>query len=405
MTRPDGDEPAGDDERAGLLDAAEAQRSGDDARTAALRLLRREVAGAPVWAWVQLAVAVLGVSTAGTAFVLARDVPPFLLAGWRLQLVTLLLAPAAWREARAAPRRAAGCAPDATPRAPLSQWRVLPEAQRTRWRASRRKMAVSGVGLAFHFGLWVSATQHTSLPHALLLVSATPVALAVWALVQRVPLSRGELGGTAAAMLGMVILVSDAHSDTQVSLRGDLEALGAATVFAVYLTIGGELRGWMPLFLYAVPVNGVAATTLCSVGLIFEGAVPWGAGRRGIFGYLTDGRYAAVSIYLAIVPGIVGHTSFNAVLKYISPMIITLAITCEPLIGSLVGWAAHVTGAPGLRTYLGGLVLIASTMVVVAAEAKRKAAAPPAALILEAGAAGEGEVQMQAQAGDTQAGD
>ena len=100
MTRPDGDEPAGDDERAGLLDAAEAQRSGDDARTAALRLLRREVAGAPVWAWVQLAVAVLGVSTAGTAFVLARDVPPFLLAGWRLQLVTLLLAPAAWREAR-----------------------------------------------------------------------------------------------------------------------------------------------------------------------------------------------------------------------------------------------------------------------------------------------------------------
>ena len=169
-------------------------------------------------------------------------------------------------------------------------------------------MAVSGVCLAFHFGLWVSATQQTSLPHALLLVSATPVALAVWALVQRVPLSRGEIAGTAAAMLGMVILVSDAHSDTQVSLRGDFEALGAATVFAVYLTIGGELRGWMPLFLYAVPVNGMAGATLCSVGLLFEGAVPWGAGRRGIFGYLTKGRYAAVSIYLA---GSYGVTPFG----------------------------------------------------------------------------------------------
>jgi len=108
MTGPDGDEVPGDDERAGLLlhgsaaaaaAASEARGSGD-ARAAALRLLRRDVAGAPVWAWVQLAVAVLGVSTAGTAFVLARDVPPFLLAGWRLQLVTLLLAPAAWREAR-----------------------------------------------------------------------------------------------------------------------------------------------------------------------------------------------------------------------------------------------------------------------------------------------------------------
>ena len=283
------------------------------------------------------------------------------------------------------------------PLPPPPQWRALAEEQRARWRASSRLMSVSGVALAFHFGLWVSATQHTSLPHALILVSATPIALAVYALARRVPLSRGELGGTAAAMLGMVVLVSDARSDRQVSLRGDLEALGAATVFAVYLTIGGELRAWMPLFLYAVPVNGVAAATLCTVGLVFEGALPWGAGRRGVFGYLTDGRYAAVSIYLAIVPGIVGHTSFNAVLKYISPLVITLATTCEPLIGSFFAWAAGVTGAPGWRTYFGGFVLISSTMLVVAAEARRKAAAPPAVL-MEPSAAGE--VQMQAPQGD-----
>jgi hypothetical protein len=96
MTAQGGEEAA--DERAGLLgEVAESA-----APHAALRLLRRDVAGAPAWAWLQLAVAVLGVSTAGTVFVLARDVPPFLLAGWRLQLVTLLLSPAAWRQARAA---------------------------------------------------------------------------------------------------------------------------------------------------------------------------------------------------------------------------------------------------------------------------------------------------------------
>jgi hypothetical protein len=97
MTAQGGEEAA--DERAGLL--GEATDEGV-APHAALRLLRRDVAGAPAWAWLQLAVAVLGVSTAGTVFVLARDVPPFLLAGWRLQLVTLLLSPAAWRQARAA---------------------------------------------------------------------------------------------------------------------------------------------------------------------------------------------------------------------------------------------------------------------------------------------------------------
>ena len=41
------------------------------------------------------------------------------------------------------------------------------------------------------------------------------------------------------------------------TLGGDLMALGAAAMFAVYLSIGSELRAWMPLFLYAVPVRSL----------------------------------------------------------------------------------------------------------------------------------------------------
>ena len=128
-------------------------------------------------------------------------------------------------------------------------------------------------------------------------------------------------------------------------------------------------------------MNGTAAAALCAFGVLFEGATPWGGGKHGVFGYVNKGRYAATSVYLALVPGIVGHTSFNAVLKHISPMAVTLALTTEPLIGSLVGWGAGVTAAPGVWTYLGGLVLIAATMVVVRAEEMRKqaAAAAPAA--------------------------
>jgi drug/metabolite transporter (DMT)-like permease len=80
-------------------------------------------------------------------------------------------------------------------------------------------MCASGTALALHFGLWVSSVQSTSLPHALLFVSATPVVLAGAALARRVPLSRGELAGTACAMLGALVLVSDARSDTQARAR------------------------------------------------------------------------------------------------------------------------------------------------------------------------------------------
>ena len=41
--------------------------------------------------------------------------------------------------------------------------------------------------------------------------------------------------------------------------------------------------------------------------------------------------------YLGVVPGIVGHTGLNTVLKYLSPLVITLSCTTEPLIGACMG--------------------------------------------------------------------
>jgi drug/metabolite transporter (DMT)-like permease len=208
---------SGDEEQRGLLagDVASAVADAAPASSAlawAARVACARVAGAPAWAWAQLAVAVLAVSTAGTAFLFAADVPPFLLAGWRLQCVTLLLSPAALSQVRPLQRTALHrTAADAR----RAQWRALGEADRARWRSSWRLMGASGGSLGMHFGLWVSSVQTTSLPHALLFVSATPVVLAAVALARRVPLSRGELGGTAAAMLGALVLVSDARSDTQ----------------------------------------------------------------------------------------------------------------------------------------------------------------------------------------------
>ena len=49
-----------------------------------------------------------------------------------------------------------------------------------------------GVCLAAHFATWVYAIQSTSLAHAMLFISVTPVLLAVGALVLRQPISAGQ---------------------------------------------------------------------------------------------------------------------------------------------------------------------------------------------------------------------
>ena len=64
--------------------------------------LERSAFGAPLWAWAQLAAAVLAISTAGIAFDQLPEVPPLRLASWRMQATSLVLLVGAQREWRAA---------------------------------------------------------------------------------------------------------------------------------------------------------------------------------------------------------------------------------------------------------------------------------------------------------------
>lgn len=43
----------------------------------------------------------------------------------------------------------------------------------------------------------------------------------------------------------------------------------------------------------------------------------------------------------------VGHAGLNAVLRYMSPLSLTLAVCVEPLLGSLLGWGLQISALPG----------------------------------------------------------
>ncbi|KAL4448195.1 hypothetical protein ABPG75_005414 [Micractinium tetrahymenae] len=295
----------------------------------------------PLWAWLLLVAAVVAVSSAGTVFSLLKDVPPLTLASWRLGTTSVLLGLAA-----------------------AAQWRAMPPADRRRTLQQAPLLAASGACLCVHFGAWVYSVEATSLTHSLLFVSATPLFLAGGTWLLRKPISGGELAGTGVGAVGAVLLATAAaRSDAQVTVRGDLAALTASLCFVGYLLIGRKLRAWMPVMVYAVSVTGLAAGLLCLGGVAFEGTRLTGAGKHGVFGWVHP-SYLPYMLYLAVVPGIVGHTGFNTLLKYMDPLVISLCCNLEPLIGSLLGWAAGVVSPPGAMTYVGGALIMASTFVV-----------------------------------------
>jgi drug/metabolite transporter (DMT)-like permease len=286
---------------------------------------------------------VLAVSSAATAFESVREVPPLTLAAWRLQLTSVLL----------------GCGA-------AYQWRGMSQDERLHTLHKWRWLAGSGVFLAVHFGAWVWGLEHTSLTHSLVFVSFTPVLLAAGQFALRHPVSKGELIGSAVALLGGIFMAggASARKEQEVHAAGDLASLLAAFAMVGYLSIGRRLRHWMPTFVYAAPVTAVAALVLSLAGLAVEGVSVVRSGKHGVFGWMGSGRHALVVLYLSCVPGIVGHTGFNMLLKHLTALIVALAFQLEPLVGSVIGYVFGVMHAPGVFTYIGGSIVLAATVAV-----------------------------------------
>ena len=165
--------------------------------------------------------------------------------------------------------------------------------------------------------------------------------------------------------------------------QGDVLSLGAAVAIIGYMHIGSELRKTMPLFLYAFPVTATSAA-FSSFAAVVVGE-PLSVATRGaetvvlgdVFGWALAWpprvlwRRFAVVAYLALGPGLIGHTGYNAALRHVSPLVVSTALALEPALGSALGWGLGVADAPGAQTCLGGAAVVCAVATVIVASARR----------------------------------
>lgn len=312
---------------------------------------RQTIRRIPLFAWPLLLASLASVSSAGVVFALP-EVPTFTLAAWRLQTTGFLLIPGA-----------------------VYQYVNVPAGDRQRFHRSVLLILASGAFLAIHFSFWVMAIHHTSLTHALLIASAPPLLIAMGLLVLRKPISLGEVLGTCMGMGGVLLLTGSQNKDGKVTLTGDLSALMTAVFFCGYIVIGSHMQKWLPLFLYASPVTNFAAFLVSFAAVMCHEAAFTSPGNAGLFGWTTDKSYLYKIVYLAIVPGLIGHTGLNALLKWMPALLVSLALTSTPLMGTFIGWYVGVARMPGVWTYCGGTILLMSTISVIIAGDRRENAA------------------------------
>ena len=127
---------------------------------------------------------------------------------------------------------------------------------------------------------------------------------------------------------------------------GNTLALVGAFCTAGYLIIGRRIRNSLNLVSYNFVVYATAALVLV-VLVIISGQSPFG------FSKVT---YLLI-LGLAIVPQLIGHSSFNWALKYLSAALVSIALLGEP-IGPVLLSFTFLKEAPTIFEIVGGVLIL-----------------------------------------------
>jgi len=286
---------------------------------------------------INLLVAIVAVSTASTfiRFAQADGIPSLVIAAIRLTIATLILAPIAWMR------------------------------HRTELYNLRRRDVVlalfAGIFLAIHFATWISSLEYTSVASSVVFVSTSPL----WVAILSPLLLNERVTGTAVfglvlALVGATVIgLSDAcviQNGLQCpkldqilqgrAMWGNFLALCGALAVSGYLLIGRKVRVKMSLIPYIFLVYGICAVVL-NVFMFAEGAQP--------FGY-TAKAYLWIFL-LAVIPQLIGHSTFNWLLKYLSATLVTLTTLAEP-IGSAMLAYIFLKESLSRAVFIGGTLIL-----------------------------------------------
>ena len=185
---------------------------------------------------------------------------------------------------------------------------------------------------------------------------------------------RGHILGASIGFFGAALTLKDIDSGGEVTLIGNLFAfIGAVTVVG-YLFSGRYLRSErnMPLFIYAFPVTFLSSLWLIPTSLILEDTsfsqvVP----EVSVFGWIDISWIIWVG-YLSLGPGLLGHTGINAVLRWFSPLIVSIALLFEPVIGGFIGYVWNGEISLGIWTVIGGFMMLIGAILVKFEEANEQ---------------------------------
>lgn len=285
--------------------------------------------------FVVILVGLLAVSSASVFIRFAqKDVPSLVIAAYRLNLATLLLIPFCIR----------GFIKE-----------VIPASKK-----QKGALFLAGIFLAFHFATWITSLEYTRVASSVVLVATTPLWVAILSpILLKERLNRWMGVGLAIAMIGTSIVALSGTCTVSSTgfecssmrmqprdLIGDGLALAGALFACGYLIIGRKVQQQISFGSYIFSVYGSAAIVLLLLVLV---------SNQKLTGYpAMDYLWMAA---LAVIPQLIGHSSFNWALKSLPAAFVAITLLGEP-VGTVILSMMILKENPTVLEIYGGILIL-----------------------------------------------
>jgi drug/metabolite transporter (DMT)-like permease len=224
---------------------------------------------------------------------------------------------------------------------------------------------LGGIFLSLHFITWITSLKYTSVASSVVLVTTNPIFVGIlsWFFLkekQNIEL----ILGIVLCFLGSVLIAlgdSGMHGTTTLTdkaLTGDLLALAGAVMASGYLIVGSRARERLDILTYITVVFSISAIVLLITSLVLH--IPF-------TGYKPDSYIFLV--LLAVVPQLIGHTSFNWALKHLKTSMVAITILGEPIGATILAYLFFKESIG--RFQLLGMTLIFTAIIIASRKGKK----------------------------------
>ena len=225
------------------------------------------------------------------------------------------------------------------------------------WLGDARPYSLFGAIMALHFITFVGSLALTSIAHSLSIVYLAPAIIAIASVrVLGERLRPAQIAGICLSIIGIAVLTGFERTLTLRMLAGDVLAFASAVFFAAYSIIGRIRRASMPVFAYTSRVYVWAAIWALPFAL-------YGAFSDFDPGDYTWTRAGAIALS-GLLPIGIGHTLYNASMRYISATKTNLVATQE-ITGGVILAAILLAEIPSVTTIIGAVINLAGIFLVI----------------------------------------